>query len=89
MRLREDDQIEVCDGRGTVARCSIVNISNRVSCSVEKKNFLAFSGVQWKLCVASGSIKGPTGVLAMLLKGGRGLRSGGTCNLSTGNLDLG
>ena len=38
-----------------------MNISNRVSCSVEKKNFLAFSGVQWKLCVASGSIKGQRG----------------------------
>ena len=73
LRLKALDSIEVCDGRGGVARCTIRSAGAttssgrrerrgfRVTAEVESRRLEPWTGIRWKLCVAGGSVKGARG----------------------------
>jgi len=71
LRLRESSELELCDGKGNVSRCTILSVGGarggrgrggRVTLSVlGESRRVDFEGVKWNLCVASGSLKGSRG----------------------------
>ncbi|QDZ25231.1 RNA methyltransferase [Chloropicon primus] len=73
LRLKPLDEIEVCDGRGGIARCTIRTAASssggrrerekafRVTAAVESVEREPWKGLKWVLCVAGGSVKGQRG----------------------------
>ena len=67
LRMKPMDEIEVCDGRGRVARCAITAATSsgrgrgRVTAAIESVRLEPWSGVRWELCIAGGSVKGARG----------------------------
>ena len=58
LRLRANQRIEVCDGKGTVAQCVLLNGEQAFVESLSKNEW---KGTKWNVAVASGSIKGSRG----------------------------
>ena len=64
LRLKPNSQIEVCDGAGNIAKCVLTDCasnSKSISALVTETRFSAWNGTKWKVCVASGSVKGTRG----------------------------